>query len=735
MMKSNTKVEQLLKTMTLEEKLCQMQMFYPSHNFLNGCKFSKEKADEILTENGIGCVYIPINSDLDRSQLADFVSDLQTYLKESTRSKIPAIIVCESLHGVLFPSMTVYPQSIGLSCSWNEELVEKIAEQISLEAESVGITQVLAPDLDLVRDARWGRVEETYGEDPYLTGKLGACYTRGIRKREKIIATLKHFVAHGEPENGINLSPISIGERKLRELYLPVFEESLKENPLSVMPAYHEFDGKPCHASKKLLTELLRNELGFDGYTISDFSAIKMLYGFQHTATDAQDAGRQALLAGVDLEAANPFGFGSNLQSALESGKIDEADIDRAVKRILSVKEKIGLLDEDYRPSCVMVDMEEHKKLALEAAEESIVLLKNNGILPLTDRVEKIAVIGPNGDVMRLGDYAPPANGATLFHALKDAFDGEVKHCDGCSLLFDIEGGIEEAVTIAQEADIVILALGGNDMMSGVGWGDETQKNEVTCGEGFDSHDLRLPPAQMKLAESVLNVGKPVVLLLQDGRPCAIPDVYDRCDAIVQAWYAGQEGGIAMANIILGKVNPSGKLTMSIPKHVGQLPLFYNYKPSARGRFYQSFGSSEHPGRSYTLLDPWPYFEFGFGLSYTEFKYDNLRVDISECTEITVSVDVKNIGKMSGKEIVQLYINDLVSSVTTPVKALKGFKKISVEPGETKTVVFKIGFNELYLIDDEMKKVVEEGCFEITIADLKTQFYLSEIQCKSLSKY
>lgn len=728
----SNKINELLCKMSLEEKSRQMLMIYSSNQFLEGEKFSKQKADEILKGHGIGCISISPCRNLSKRQLADFVYDFQKYLIENTEQGIPALIVSESLHGLQFPKMTVYPQIIGLSCAWDEQLVEDIAKNISEEAVSVGVNQVLAPDLDLAREPRWGRVEETYGEDPYLTAKLGASYTRGIRSRN-VAATLKHYVAHGEPENGINLSPVNVGERKLRELYLPVFEASIKEDPLSVMPAYHEMDGIPCHTSKQLLTDILRDELGFEGYTISDFEAVNMLCGFQKTATDAEEAGAKSLIAGLDLEAPKEFGFGKKLLLALEAGKISLSDIDRAVKRILYVKAKVGLLDDNCLPTWFEPNRDEHRKLALKAAEESIVLLKNNGILPINDCGKKIAVIGPNAAVTRFGDYCSETEGVTLLEGLKNTYCGDIEYCKGSSIFREIPNGIEDAVEVAKESDVVILALGGSAVNSGgVGWGDDSYK-EATCGEGYDNHDLRLPPAQMKLAESILDTGKPVVLLLQDGRPCAIPEIYDRCEAIIQAWYSGEEGGTAMAEILLGLVNPCGKLTVTIPKHVGQVPLFYNHKPSARGAFYKSFGSPENPGRSYTILDPKPYYEFGFGLSYTQFMYSNLNINIADNGEVTVTVDVKNVGARVGKEIVQLYINDMISSVTTPVKALKGFTKVSIEPNETKTVEFKLGFDELHLIDVNMNKTVEPGWFEVYISDLKGSFNLSKDMCKALN--
>jgi beta-glucosidase len=729
----SSKIEFLQRQMTLEEKLRQMQMLEDTTSLLENGKFSKEKADKIFGGIGIGCVQTWQIHNLGKDEIANFVYDLQEYLKTNTRPGIPALIVAESLHGVQVEDMTVFPQIIGLSSSWDEDLVEDVARAISEEAESVGISQVFAPDLDLAREPRWGRVEETYGEDPYLTAKLGARYTRGIRHSGKIAATLKHFAAHGDPENGINLSPVSTGERKLRELYLPPFEASIKEDPLSIMPAYSEIDGKPCHTSSKLLGKILRDELGFSGYTISDYSAIKMLYEFHKTAESNSDAGKQALLAGVDLEAPTEFGFGKYLLTSLKNGEISEEDIDRAVSRVLYVKERLGLLDADYKPGRFDFDRTAHRSLALRAAEESIVLLKNNGVLPIKKEIRKIAVIGPNSDTVQLGDYSLSRKGITLLDGVKNRFDGEISYCKGSRIFSEISGECDKAVSLAKNSDLTVLTLGGSGMTNcGVGWG-ENEFAEVTSGEGYDSYDLRLPPPQIELAKAVLSVGKPTILVLLDGRPSAIPDIYDRADAIVNAWYPGEEGGRAIAEILFGDVNPSGKLTVTIPKHVGQIPLFYNHKPSARGAHYKSFGSPEKPGRSYTALDPYPYFEFGFGLSYTSFKYSSLKVSVSENGVTRVSVDVENTGDRSGKEVAMIYVNDKVSSVTTPVKALKGFKKILLNPGERKTVIFELGFDELYLVDDNMKKTVEAGSFEVMIAGLRGEFTLSKAQCNILN--
>ena len=582
--------------------------------------------------------------------------------------------------------------------------------------------------MDLARDPRWGRVEETYGEDPYLTGVMGSRYVRGIQKNHRVASTLKHYVAHGTPESGVNLSPVNAGERQVRELYLPPFAEAMKEKPLSVMPAYSEIDGIPCSCSSHVLTEILREELGFDGYTISDYMAVEMLHNFHHTAETPAEAGRQALEAGMDLEAPNEYGFGQKMLELVQKGEISMEALDRAVERILSVKARLGLFEENVPESVRRVDMEAHRKLALKAAEESIVLLKNeNHILPLKETVKNIAVIGPNAAIAQLGDYCSAGGtGVSLLEGLKELYSGTLHYVQGSTLYQKIPGGIREAVEAAEKSDVVLLALGGSgSTYGGIGWGEDGC-GEVTSGEGFDSVDIRLSVPQLELAEHVLDTGKPVILILEDGRPCAIPEIYDRAGAVIQAWYPGQEGGRALAEILFGKVNPSGKLTVSIPKHVGQIPVCYNRKPSTGG-FYHRPGTPEKPGRDYTTMDTKPYYSFGYGLSYTRFAYSNLEIQ-EQKNGAVVRVDVQNVGEVPGKEVVQLYINDEVSSVTTPVKALKGFCKVDLEPGQKRTVTFTLDAQSLYLIDRDMKKRVEAGWFEVFVGDQKGRFYVQGVE-------
>lgn len=583
--------------MSLEEKIRQMQMLDDFNDLLENGKFSKEKADKIFNGCSVGCVQISQLRKLGQTpeQLREVISDLQQYLKNHTSHGIPALVVAESLHGILAWGTTVFPQIIGLSCS----------------------------------------------------------------------------------------------------------------------------------CSKQLLSDILRDELGFDGYTISDYGAIEMLHNFHHTAESAAEAGAQALEAGMDLEAPSEYGFGQSIKGLLDAGRISMEAVDRAVERILSVKFRLGLFEEPVSSKTCEVGGSAHKKLALEAAEESIVLLKNNNkILPLSENTESIAVIGPNADVAQLGDYCcAKEGGVSLLDGVKEMYGGRVYFSKGSTIYHKIPGEVEQAVQMADKADVILLVLGGSGMNSGgIGWGEDGVEDEVTSGEGFDSVDIRLPEVQMELAKRILDIGKPVVLILEDGRPCAIPELYDRAEAVVQAWYPGNEGGRALAEILFGRVNPSAKLTVSIPKHVGQIPMCYNHKPSARG-FYHKPGTPEKPGRDYTTMDPSPYYEFGYGLSYTEFAYSNLQIKVKG-RQAEISVDVENAGEMEGKEVVQVYINDMVSSVTTPVKELKAFQKIDLKPGEKRTVTFVLGEESLSLIDKDMNRVMEPGWFEVYIGNLKEKFYM-----------
>ena len=729
------RVAGLLGKMTLEEKIREMNMLGSAGSIIKDGRLSPELAQQFFKGMGIGAVQDPR---LDPGDTAEVINELQRFLKENTRLGIPALIVAETLHGVMSPGMTIFPQAIALASTWNTGLIKEIASVIAKEARSIGISQALAPDLDLAREPRWGRVEETYGEDPYLCARFGVEYIKGLQGEgptigsDHIAATVKHFAAHGSPEGGINLSPVPVGERQLRELYLPPFKAGIIEaGALSVMPAYSEFDGVPCSSSKILLNRILREEWGFKGYTISDYCAIDMLVYMHRTAESNEQAAKQSIEAGMDMEAPNINAFGEGLERLAESGQLPEELIDRAVSRILRVKISLGLFENPYADTKKIkntVNCDAHRKLALEAAHESIVLLKNrDNLLPLDKNIESIAVIGPNADVAQLGDYCLEKKEAVspLQGILNRVTPKTRVSCaKGCGIYELSKDGFAEAIKVAADSKVAIIAVGGSSMIDyGMGWGQDSGKIK-TSGEGFDVTDLGLPGVQQELVEAVVNTGTSTIVVLIDGRPSSIPWIAENASAIIEAWYAGEEGGNALADIIFGNVNPSGRLTVSFPKSVGQSPVYYNYKPSARG-FYKKPGTPENPGRDYVFMDTKPLFEFGFGLGYTEYEYSDLKIwpeKIGCDGKTTVSVKVRNIGKREGKEVVQLYLNDVVSSVTTPVKALRGFKKINLKPGEEKEVAFDLGFEGLSLVDEHLISVVEPGEFEVMVGNLSSRF-------------
>jgi len=613
-----------------------------------------------------------------------------------------------------------------------------MASAIAKEARAVGCAQALSPDLDLALDPRWGRVEETYGEDPYLVARMGVAYINGMQgegetiDREHLACTAKHFAIHGQPEAGINLAPVAAGAREIRTTHLKPFEAAVRKAGVhSIMPAYSEYDGVPASSSRFLLQKLLREEWGFNGYTYSDYRAIHMLKTFHKTAGSAGEAAKQALLAGMDLEAPCEYGFGKELIRLVNKGEIDIELINLAVARVLRVKFLAGLFENPYakpKKERTVINCAEHKKLAHRIAEESIILLKNDdGLLPLSRKTRRIAVIGPNADTAQLGDYCVVKPDATSpLEGIRNCVSKrtDVVFAKGCGICESDTNGFAKAVKTASESDVAIVCIGGNSsVMAGTGWG--TSKAVATCGEGFDRTELSPPGVQAELVKAIYETGTPTVVVLLHGRPYSISWMAENIPAIVEAWYPGEEGGSALADVLFGKVNPSGKLTISVPRSVGHVPAFYNHKPSARGSYYCKPGTPEVPGRDYVFSSPRPLFEFGHGLSYTTFKYSNLRVSpqtILPGATVDVAVDVRNTGKVSGNETVQLYINDVVSSVTTAVKVLRGFEKIHLKPGQKRTVRFVLKPKDLELLDENMNWIVEPGIFEVMVGELKKTF-------------
>ncbi|MGB9857797.1 MAG: glycoside hydrolase family 3 N-terminal domain-containing protein [Dictyoglomaceae bacterium] len=719
------KVQELLSQMTLEEKISQLCAIH-ARNLIENGRFSKEKA-KILLKNGIGQITrLAGDKDMDLERAAEIANEIQKFLIEETRLGIPAIIHEECLSGFMAKSATTFPQAIGMASTFEPELIEKVSSVIRKEMRIVGVHQGLAPVLDIPRDPRWGRTEETFGEDPYLVSRMAVSYVKGLQGeniKEGIIATVKHFTAYGISEGGRNLGPARVSERELREVFLFPFEVAIREGgSLSLMNAYHEIDGIPCASSKFLLTKILREEWGFKGYVVSDYSAIEMLNTFHKVAKDLKEAGIKALEAGIDIELPDVKCYGQPLLEAVKEGIISEEVISIAVSRVLRVKFMLGLFDEkpyvDPKKVFTVVNSPEHRKLAFEVAKRSIVLLKNDGVLPLRKDLNTIAVIGPNADnkLGLHGDYSYSVH----IPVVSEIFRGEavkyevavetvsilegirnkvspntkVLYAKGCELMGESKEGFKEAIEIAKDADVIIAVLGENSGLFKRG----------ISGEGNDRKDLNLPGVQEELLRELHKLGKPLILVLVNGRPLSIKWAKDNIPAIIEAWYPGEEGGNAVAEVIFGDYNPSAKLPISFPKEVGQIPVYYNRKPSAFSEYIDE--------------DARPLFPFGHGLSYTKFEYSDLVINpekISPTSFVDISFKIKNTGDREGEEVVQLYIHDEWASVERPIKELKGFKKVYLRPQEEKRITFRLYPEQLAFYDEFMRFIVEAGTFEVFI--------------------
>ena len=606
--------------------------------------------------------------------------------------------------------------------------------------KAVGAHQALAPVLDIARDARWGRVEETFGEDPYLVSIMGASYIIGLQDtdfKKGVMATAKHFVGYGASEGGMNWAPAHIPSRELNEVYLLPFEVAVKEARVaSIMPAYHELDGIPCHSSEELLINILRERWGFEGIVVSDYFGINMLNECHLVASDKKHAGKMAIEAGVDIELPSTDCYGKPLEEALEEGLISESLIDRSVKRILKMKFLAGLFDNplvEEKKASKVFDIPEQRELAYKIAQKSIVLLKNQNILPLSKNISSIAVIGPNADNTRniIGDYAYPCHIESLMETkegddtLNKAVPDEVEIADnfvpilsildgikekagnnttvyyakGCDVIGDNRDGFAEAINIAKKSDIAVIVVGDKSGLV----------DDCTSGETRDRADLNLPGVQEDLIKAISKTGVPVVVVLVNGRPLSINWAAGNVPAIIEAWLPGEEGARAIADVLFGDYNPGGKLPMSFPRGVGQVPVYYNHKPS---------GGRSHWKGDYVEMGTKPLFPFGFGLSYTNFEYSNLIITpetISHEGEVQISIDVENTGSCRGDEVVQLYINDMQSEVTRPVKELKNFKRVTLEPAQKKTVVFTLYTGQLGFYNKEIKYVIEPGDIKVMV--------------------
>jgi len=736
------RVEDLLSRMTLEERVAQLISIWEHKDKIqapNG-DFDPAKASAAFP-NGLGMISRPSDrrgvtppapgsagaaagvGNKSAVEQARYVNAAQKWSVEKTRLGIPMFMHEESLHGLVAPGATSFPQSIGLASTWDPKLLEQIFSVAAREARSRGANLVLAPVVDVARDPRWGRIEETYGEDPYLVGEMGLAAIRGFQgstlplAKDKVFVTLKHMTGHGQPENGTNVGPASIGERSLRENFFPPFERAVTELPvMSVMASYNELDGVPSHVNHWLLTDVLRGEWGFKGAVVSDYFAIRETVTRHKMFATPKDAGAAAINAGVDVETPDGEAFNS-LVDLVREGRVSEETVNNAVRRVLTMKFEGGLFEHPY------VDVKAAGKasatpdaiaLARQAGREAIVLLRNQGaLLPLdATGIHKMAVIGTHANDTPIGGYSDvPGHVVSLLESMQAEGKGkfDVVYSEGVRLT---EGHVwaqdsvtltpaatndklrADAVAAAKDADVVVMVLGGNEALSREAWAD----NHLG-----DMDNLDLIGPQNQLAQEIIALGKPVVVVLLNGRPPSYPWLAEHAPALLEGWYLGQETGNALADVIFGRFNPGGKLPVSVARDVGQLPIYYNYKPTAR--------------RGYLFGDTKPLYPFGYGLSYTTFDVAapvlaTSAIGISD--NVKVTVDVTNTGKRAGDEVVQLYVRDDEASVTRPVNELKRFERVTLQPGEKKTVTFELTPRDLSFYNLQMKRVVEPGTFTIS---------------------
>jgi len=721
------RVADLLKRMTLEEKVDQLaggrRRAMAELNKPNGPQLL-ERARRLWS----------MDSPPNPREAAEIRNELQKILVEKTPLGIPGLFQGEALHGYMSNGATSFPQVLGLASTWDPELVHQVFTAAADEMASTGTNQAFTPVLDLARDPRWGRTEETYGEDPYLVSRMGVAAIEGLQgpnfmiDRHHVLATAKHFAAHGQPEGGRNTAPGNFSERILRETFLVPFQAAVEEAQVgSIMASYNEIDGIPNHINRWLLDKVLRQEWGFRGYVTSDGGGLQMLVETHHVAADNADAARKSLAAGVDLDLSDGSVF-ATLVDQVREGKVPESEVDRAVARVLAAKFRLGLFDNPYvDPDYAQrtTNSPEHQKLALKTAQEAIVLLKNEGnLLPLDlKKIKTVAVIGPNAADVHIGGYGrEPAHQISILEGIRNRVgsSGTVLYAEGCKITTGRQGwhawyddkvetpdpktqlaSIQAAAQVAHKADVAIVVVGENESTNREAW------SENHLG---DRDSLDLAGFQDQLIKAVVETGTPTVVLLINGRPLSINYAAEHVPAILEGWYLGQEGGTAAANVLFGDVNPGGKLPITFPRSVGQLPDYYDHKPSRN--------------RSYVLADSRPLFPFGHGLSYTTFRFENLRVEpttIGQARTATVRVDVTNTGTREGDEVAEMYIHQRVSSVTRPVMELRGFRRVHLKPGEKTTVEFPLTPAALSMLDVNMNKVVEPGVFDITVGPSSAQ--------------
>lgn len=717
---TEVRVDDLLGRMTLEEKIAQMSHIH-SWQIYDGQELNRNKLKEKCGELPYGFFEgFPLTAESVKSNFRE----IQKYIVEETRLGIPAFPCGESLHGVIHEGCTVYPQTIAVGSTFNPVLAREMTRYISGELNTLGMKQVFAPCMDVVREIRWGRTEESFGEDPWLCSVMSVAQVQGYLDGGTS-PMLKHYGPHGKPNSGLNIASVECGTRDLFDIYLKPFEKVIEKTPvMAVMSSYNSWNHVPNSASHFLLTDVLRGKFGFRGYVYTDWGTLNMLKNVHRTAESNFDAARQGLTAGIDAEASsNTF---TTLAENIEAGNIDETYVDQAVRRILRAKIETGLMDDPYLEKCAFylpIRSNEGAELSRKIADESVVMLKNEGdLLPLDiNKVKKLAVIGPNAATVQFGDYTWSKNaddGISPLTGIRNLVGDKVDvgYARGCSLSSLDTTGIAEAVRLACESDVALVFVGSSSTVF------VRESGASTSGEGVDLSEIELTGAQEQLVRAVAATGKPVVLVLVAGKPFAMPWEAENIPSILVQWYGGEKEGESIANILFGNVNPSGRLNFSFPRSTGQLPVYYNYLPSDKG-YYKRPGTYENPGRDYVFSSPMPLWSFGHGLSYTDYDYVSAKTDKEEYLPydtIHVTVDVKNTGKRPGKEVVQVYVRDVVSTLVTPIRQLKGFEKVEINPGETSTVTIGVPVRELYLTDEAGNRYLEPGKFEIQIGKSST---------------
>jgi len=732
------RVDDLLRRMTLEEKIGQMNMpcsylrvFGKSHE--KKLEFAKRFAEGTLRENlGPGGGFFTLaNHVLNKGtrQQADFFNTLQEIATQKTRLKIPLLQTEEGTHGLMCADATIFPEGLAIGSTWNLDLIEEIYEITAREGRAVGIHQLFTLVIEPIRDPRLGRNQEAYSEDPYLVSCIAGAIVKAVQGNnlsapDKCVAGFCHYPGQSQPLSGLERGAMEISEWTLRRIFLPSWETAIKEGgALGVMATYPAIDGIATHSSSYLLTDILRHEFGFEGLVLCEGSGLTTLV-YEGFAENQKEAGILALNAGVDVGISYEDAYLKPLVQSVREGLVSEDLIDRAVRRILRQKFRLGLFEKPFvnvKRAEEIVHRREHQDIAHQAAREGIVLLKNeNQLLPLSKDIQSIAVIGPNADHERnlLGDYTSinvTQDIVTILEGIqsKVSRDANIRYVQGCNVVGDDLNEITQASRAASKSDVAIVVVGENE------W--RTPGKKGTVGEGYDSATLELTGMQQELVKAVYDTGTPIVVVLVNGRPLATRWIAEHVPAIVEAWCPGEKGGAAVADVLFGDYNPSGHLPITIPRHVGQLPVYYNYPPSKKYWLENAWG------KPYVDMDPTPLYAFGHGLSYTTFKYSDLEITPGETGpggKIHISVMITNSGNRAGADVIQLYIKDPISSVSTPVKELKGLRKVWLKPGQSTKVQFELGPRQLSLVNRHLKKVVEPGEFKVMIGHSSDEIVL-----------